>query len=301
MSAADFVDTGRDMAMEAVAYQHINSPAHNRTISVMMPSKQHFRKKPQYLEYFAKNAVSIPAHRTNTVSEASEREEEEDEEEEEEQLEEDEEEQAAEEDADDPWNPDAGELNLDLIKHSYAQMLLSSGLRLPSAAVAKRIDGGGGGGGADDDAVHRFVVRLRRQSAAPCADCERRSRRSRAGSSASSSSGNASGGAATVCRRCRAARKREAAAADGPFSCDLCLCDVRGVSVACLSCGHGGHLRHLRTWHRQGRRRCANRACDCVCTDFGAREDFSVAAAPASAAGTATTSSGASSLAASLV
>ncbi len=87
----------------------------------------------------------------------------------------------------------SGEVDLDLVKRSYAQMLHSSGLRLVCAAVSKRVTPTNG-------VSTRSVLRLCR-SLAPCPYCTRPPRHSYASMVVNSYSGNSGGG--TMCRRCR--------------------------------------------------------------------------------------------------
>lgn len=43
---------------------------------------------------------------------------------------------------------------------------------------------------------------------------------------------------APLCKECRKAL----------LNCTLCRLPVKGLSVACLNCGHGGHTEHMRQW-----------------------------------------------------
>jgi len=52
------------------------------------------------------------------------------------------------------------------------------------------------------------------------------------------------------------------------FSCSICHIAVKGISVFCLTCGHGGHVDHLNSWFKAGNRECPT-GCRCRCLEYG--------------------------------
>ncbi len=51
--------------------------------------------------------------------------------------------------------------------------------------------------------------------------------------------------------------------------CVVCDVSVRGVFTSCLSCGHGGHFKHLKLWFVK-KSACARSGCRCRCTGSSA-------------------------------
>jgi len=45
--------------------------------------------------------------------------------------------------------------------------------------------------------------------------------------------------------------------------CSICRLLVRGLSIQCFICGHGGHLNHLQNWFKKNQQ-CAS-GCGCIC------------------------------------
>jgi hypothetical protein len=60
-----------------------------------------------------------------------------------------------------------------------------------------------------------------------------------------------------ICRKCR----------DLAFRCSVCQLTVRGMSLFCSSCGHGGHVSHISGWFKKNIM-CAT-GCGCECKRVG--------------------------------
>ncbi len=245
-----FDDHGRDFAMEAVTYQHaMVSSAANKTIPVI-------------------SDLELGSDDT-----------EEEEEEEEEGEEEDE---------------GLGEVVfslkefldeeddfLELIKRMYADVLRHSNMRLRSLEIGKRFVAYNNGD--DRSKLHLFDFKRNKQQQLDgrktptaqncCPRCSRPARNSYAGVTSSSSNVGS-----TTCRHCRPTPIQSPEKKLKPdaheIRCSLCQLGVRGVSAACISCGHGGHLRHVRAWfnnnnnNASNQQKCASHGCDCHCSAF---------------------------------
>lgn len=53
-----------------------------------------------------------------------------------------------------------------------------------------------------------------------------------------------------------------------PLSCSLCQVSVKGLTLLCALCGHGGHPHHVADWFRSGHAECPA-ACGCQCEAAG--------------------------------
>ena len=268
-------DTGRDFAMEAVAYQHHQAAAAapgtpSRSISMVH---------------------SNPAFYLNGASSALQSEDEEDDEEAE-----DEAAAAAdggseaariEEEVRREWKelpkrlPIGSGLVMDqeLLNLSYSEMLRRHGLRVKSVEVANR---GVDPSKVDADTKKRSMLKF--TYCKTTADEGRRTMGYKRIKELPITVHHSPNNIVSFRSKKRFKDKRET------LVCELCLCGVRGVSVACPSCGHGGHLSHLKTWFNS-RLHCAAKGCECKCfqaSAFGlstrAQSSSNLSASSASAA-----------------
>lgn len=55
------------------------------------------------------------------------------------------------------------------------------------------------------------------------------------------------------------------------FRCTICHVAVKGNSMFCTACGHGGHVGHMREWFAKGNKECPS-GCRCRCVEHNFAE-----------------------------